>query len=37
MSEAGWRSAQMVRRYARSAAAERGRAEHARLNIAGDL
>ena len=37
MSEAGWRSSQMVRRYARSAAAERGRAEHARLNIAGDL
>jgi integrase len=37
MSEAGWRSAQMIRRYARSAAAERGRAEHARLNIAGDL
>lgn len=37
MSEAGWRSAQMVRRYARSAAAERGRAEHSRLNIGGDL
>jgi site-specific recombinase XerD len=37
MSEAGWRSSQMVRRYARSAAAERGRAEHARLNIGGDL
>ena len=37
MSEAGWRSSQMVRRYARSAAAERGRAEHSRLNIAGDL
>ena len=37
MSEAGWRSSQMVRRYARSAAAQRGRAEHARLNIAGDL
>lgn len=37
MSEAGWRSAQMIRRYARSAAAERGRAEHSRLNIAGDL
>lgn len=37
MSEAGWRSSQMIRRYARSAAAERGRAEHARLNIAGNL
>jgi hypothetical protein len=36
MSEAGWRSSQMVRCYARSAAAERGRAEHARLNIGGD-
>ena len=36
MSEAGWRSPQMIRRYARSAAAQRGRAEHARLNIAGD-
>ena len=37
MSEAGWRSSAMVRRYARSAAAERGRTEHARLNIGGDL
>lgn len=37
MSEAGWRSPQMVRRYARSAAAERGRAEHARLNIGEGL
>jgi site-specific recombinase XerD len=37
MSEAGWRSSAMVRRYARSAAAERGRAEHARLNIGEGL
>ena len=37
MSEAGWRISQMVRRYARSAAAERGRAEHARLNIGDGL
>jgi len=37
MAEAGWRSSQMVRRYAASAAAERSRAEHARLNIGKNL
>jgi integrase len=33
MAEAGWRSRQMLNRYAASAASERARAEHARLSI----
>lgn len=37
MGTAGWRSRQMLDRYGRSAAAERSRTEHARLNVAGDF
>lgn len=37
MGTAGWRSRQMLDRYGRSAAAERARSEHARLNVAGDF
>jgi site-specific recombinase XerD len=37
MGTAGWRSRAMLDRYGRSAAAERSRSEHARLNVAGDF
>jgi site-specific recombinase XerD len=37
MGTAGWRSRAMLDRYGRSAAAERSRSEHQRLNVAGDF
>ena len=37
MGTAGWRSRAMLDRYGRSAAAERSRSEHARLNVAGEF
>jgi len=37
MGTAGWRSRQMLDRYGRSAAAERARSEHARLNVGGEF
>jgi site-specific recombinase XerD len=37
MGTAGWRSRAMLDRYGRSAAAERSRAEHERLNVAGEF
>ena len=37
MGAAGWRSRTMLDRYGRSAAAERSRSEHQRLNVAGEF
>jgi site-specific recombinase XerD len=37
MSEGGWSHTPTMRRYAASASAARGRAEHARLNLIGDI